>query len=144
MRILRRTLPTVLAALATMVLGLTPARALDDGGGRSVFALGAGNRALALGGAFGAVVDTGLIGLRLGNHSFVDTGLIGLGRLGPSLAPGGEQIQGAAYDRRESNPLIPAQPTNFAGMVDSQALDPEAARAITHHVHRQQAPRAKP
>jgi tetratricopeptide (TPR) repeat protein len=33
------------------------ARAQDDGGGRSVFAYGAGNRPLALGGAYGAIAD---------------------------------------------------------------------------------------
>jgi tetratricopeptide (TPR) repeat protein len=33
------------------------ARAMDDGGGRSVFATGAGNRALAMGGAFCALAD---------------------------------------------------------------------------------------
>ncbi|MEZ4388869.1 MAG: hypothetical protein R3D98_15095 [Candidatus Krumholzibacteriia bacterium] len=33
--------------------------AMDDGGGRSVFATGAGNRALAMGGAFAAVADDG-------------------------------------------------------------------------------------
>ncbi len=43
--------------LAALVLALAPAAAvgLDDGGGRSVFAYGAGNRALALGGAYVAV-----------------------------------------------------------------------------------------
>ncbi len=44
-----------------LVLGLAvlprAAGALDDGGGRSVFAYGAGNRALALGGAYVAVAD---------------------------------------------------------------------------------------
>ena len=88
MRILRRTLPTVLAALATMVLGLTPARALDDGGGRSVFALGAGNRALALGGAFGAVADdasaslwnpAGLARLDRRQFQMTHTSLFGMG-----------------------------------------------------------------
>ncbi len=44
-----------------VLLGLnglaTEAPALEDGGGRSVFAYGAGNRALALGGAYAAVAD---------------------------------------------------------------------------------------
>jgi tetratricopeptide (TPR) repeat protein len=45
-------------AIGTFVLGLKPALgAEDDGGGRSMFALGAGNRALGLGGAFGALSD---------------------------------------------------------------------------------------
>ncbi len=40
-----------------MLLGTTGARALDDGGGRSVFARGAGERALALGGTYVAIAD---------------------------------------------------------------------------------------
>ncbi len=47
--------------LAGVALGVgalaVPAMALDDGGGRSVFATGAGNRALGLGGAYVAVAD---------------------------------------------------------------------------------------
>ncbi len=39
------------------LLASSPVRAADDGGGRSVFATGAGNRALALGGAYAAVAD---------------------------------------------------------------------------------------
>lgn len=46
----------LLALALAMSLPLT-ALALDDGGGRSVFATGAGNRALAMGGAFAAVAD---------------------------------------------------------------------------------------
>ncbi|MBD3222559.1 hypothetical protein GF314_15095 [bacterium] len=42
---------------AAMLLAATAANGLDDGGGRSVFATGAGNRALALGGAYTAVAD---------------------------------------------------------------------------------------
>ena len=43
----------VLAALASAPV----ARAADDGGTRSIFASGAGNRALALGGAFVGLAD---------------------------------------------------------------------------------------
>ncbi|MCB1151120.1 hypothetical protein KDK88_06200, partial [bacterium] len=46
-----------LAALLLLTLLAAPVRAADDGGLRSVFALGAGNRALALGGAYAAVAD---------------------------------------------------------------------------------------
>jgi len=46
------------ALIAAVILGtVMPAAAVDDGGGRSVFATGAGNRALAMGGAFAAVAD---------------------------------------------------------------------------------------
>jgi tetratricopeptide (TPR) repeat protein len=47
-------------AIAALILALAfpvTARADDDGGGRSVFAYGAGNRALALGGAYAAISD---------------------------------------------------------------------------------------
>jgi len=46
----------VLLAVALAWAG-GPAHAADDGGGRSVFAYGAGNRALALGGAYAAVAN---------------------------------------------------------------------------------------
>ncbi len=46
-----------LVTLITLALGSHLALALEDGGGRSVFARGAGERALALGGAFGAIAD---------------------------------------------------------------------------------------
>ena len=49
-------LPSILVALTVMC---STSLALDDGGGRSVFATGAGNRALALGGAYVAVADDG-------------------------------------------------------------------------------------
>jgi len=42
--------------LVVMIAGV-PAHAVDDGGARSVFAYGAGNRALGLGGAYGAIAD---------------------------------------------------------------------------------------
>src|SRR5262245_3289124 len=44
-------------ALALTLLVAPPAWAAEDGGTRSVFAFGAGNRALALGGAFTALAD---------------------------------------------------------------------------------------
>ncbi len=46
-----------LIVLAALLAATAPAWAMDDGGGRSVFATGAGNRALAMGGAFAAVAD---------------------------------------------------------------------------------------
>lgn len=42
---------------ACLLLAASAALALDDGGGRSVFATGAGNRALGLGGAYCAIAD---------------------------------------------------------------------------------------
>jgi tetratricopeptide (TPR) repeat protein len=54
----RHTLQAVfLVTLITLTLASHLALALDDGGGRSVFARGAGERALAMGGAFGAIAD---------------------------------------------------------------------------------------
>jgi len=47
----------LVAVFTTMTGGSVPAWSMDDGGGRSVFAYGAGNRALALGGAYAAVAD---------------------------------------------------------------------------------------
>jgi tetratricopeptide (TPR) repeat protein len=44
-------------ALCFSILPWAPARAADDGGTQSVFATGAGNRALAMGGAFSATAD---------------------------------------------------------------------------------------
>ncbi len=49
--------PLMLLALLVLWLGSMPASAMDDGGGRSVFATGAGNRALSMGGAFAAVAN---------------------------------------------------------------------------------------
>lgn len=43
--------------LALILLPPSVAGALDDGGGRSVFAIGAGNRALGMGGAYCAIAD---------------------------------------------------------------------------------------
>lgn len=55
---MHRTLKTAgLMTLVLITLVTTPAGAVDDGGGRSVFARGAGERALALGGAYSAVAD---------------------------------------------------------------------------------------
>lgn len=55
MRSTRRIL-AVLAAAAALVAGAGPALS-QDGGARSVFAYGAGNRALSLGGAYGAIAN---------------------------------------------------------------------------------------
>lgn len=55
---IRIRLMPALAILAVLtVVPPAPLQGADDGGGRSVFATGAGNRALALGGAFTAVAD---------------------------------------------------------------------------------------
>ncbi len=55
---MRRTLKKAsLLASLILVLLAAPVQAVDDGGGRSVFARGAGERALAIGGAYGAVAD---------------------------------------------------------------------------------------
>jgi len=86
---MRRThiLACLLAALT--VLGAARARAeTQDGGLRSVFALGAGNRALALGGAYAAVADdasaalwnpAGLAQLERRHAGFTSTNLFGMG-----------------------------------------------------------------
>ena len=86
-------------AACLMFLAATGARALDDGGGRSVFARGAGERALALGGTYVAIADdpTAMIwnpaGLgTLDRTAFYasSTNLIGLGfneRLGAVALP---------------------------------------------------------
>ncbi len=60
MKTMRPSLPVCVASCLLVALALltaTAARAMDDGGGRSVFATGAGNRALGLGGAFCAIAD---------------------------------------------------------------------------------------
>lgn len=54
---MRRLAPTWIGCIMSLVVAASPAEALDDGGTRSVFAYGAGNRALALGGAFTAISD---------------------------------------------------------------------------------------
>jgi len=60
---LRPGLSAGLLLACCLVAAPTPGRADDDGGVRSVFATGAGNRALALGGAFAAVADDASAGL---------------------------------------------------------------------------------
>ena len=52
-----RHLVSVFAVGLICLASVLPARALDDGGGRSVFAYGAGERALAMGAAFVGVAD---------------------------------------------------------------------------------------
>jgi len=86
-------------AVCLLLLGSTGARALDDGGGRSVFARGAGERALALGGTYVAVADdptaviwnpAGLATLDRTAFYASSTNLIGLGfseRLGVAALP---------------------------------------------------------
>jgi tetratricopeptide (TPR) repeat protein len=54
---MHRTLQAAGLMTMMMILSFSSALAIDDGGGRSVFARGAGERALALGGAYGAVAD---------------------------------------------------------------------------------------
>lgn len=55
---MRRTMKTTgLLTILTLVILVNTAQAIDDGGGRSIFARGAGERALAIGGAYGAVAD---------------------------------------------------------------------------------------
>jgi len=80
-----------LSLLLACLISLSPslARALsDDGGLRSVFALGAGNRALAMGGAYGAIADdasaalwnpAGLAALDRRRFETSHTNLFGLG-----------------------------------------------------------------
>jgi tetratricopeptide (TPR) repeat protein len=86
---MRRTLRAA-GLLAIMILSLNaaPAAALDDGGGRSVFARGAGERALALGGAYAAVASdaeamiwnpAGLAGVQRKSVYASHSDLIGLG-----------------------------------------------------------------
>ena len=48
---------TVGLLMLALALGARATQAADDGGTRSVFDVGAGNRALALGGAFAAIAD---------------------------------------------------------------------------------------
>jgi len=86
---MRHTLKTAgLMTLLALSLITNPARALDDGGGRSVFARGAGERALALGGAYAAVANdpsamiwnpAGLARLQRKNLYASHSNLIGLG-----------------------------------------------------------------
>jgi tetratricopeptide (TPR) repeat protein len=68
--------PFVRVAIATLValaISARPAVADDDGGTRSVFATGAGNRALAMGGAYGAFADDASAALwNPGGLGFVD------------------------------------------------------------------------
>jgi tetratricopeptide (TPR) repeat protein len=52
-----RPILVLMAVLSVAAISAPPVDAADDGGTRSVFAYGAGNRALALGGAFVAVAD---------------------------------------------------------------------------------------
>lgn len=79
---------TAFLVLAAAALVAGPAWADDDGGGRSVFARGAGERALGLGGAYGAVAGgaqslfwnpAGLAGLERVAFEASHTNLIGLG-----------------------------------------------------------------
>ena len=53
----RRHMIRIVLGTAAFLWWTAPVAAMDDGGGRSVFATGAGNRALAMGGAFSAVAD---------------------------------------------------------------------------------------
>lgn len=86
---MHRTLKTTgLMTLVTVLLICGNAMAVDDGGGRSVFARGAGERALALGGAYSAVADdpgamiwnpAGLARLDRKNLYASHSSLIGLG-----------------------------------------------------------------
>src|SRR5688572_23150915 len=77
-------------ALVAAVLAMVPAmaRAVEDGGTQSVFAIGAGNRALGMGSAFVATADDasallwnpgGLGALRRGELQAVQTGDLGAG-----------------------------------------------------------------
>lgn len=79
---------TVALLLGLLMASAAPVRGSDDGGLRSVFALGAGNRALGLGGAYAAVADdasaalwnpAGLAGLTRPRIEFSSTNLIGMG-----------------------------------------------------------------
>lgn len=86
---MRRAHITVCLLTALTALGAAPAHAAtEDGGVRSVFALGAGNRAIALGGAFAAVADdasaalwnpAGLAQLERRHAAFTSTNLFGMG-----------------------------------------------------------------
>ena len=83
----RRALIPILAA-AWLVQAAPPARAAEDAGTQSVFAYGAGNRALAMGGAFVAAADdasatlwnpAGLGLAQRGEFEAVQSGDLGLG-----------------------------------------------------------------
>ncbi|MBU1072485.1 PorV/PorQ family protein, partial [bacterium] len=87
---MRRRGPVIVLLLAVLsVLAAAPAFALpDDGGVRSVFALGAGNRAIGLGGAYAAIADdasaalwnpAGLALLDRRHVEFTSTNLFGMG-----------------------------------------------------------------
>ncbi len=84
----RRTHIAAVLLLGSALLAAAPLRASDDGGLRSVFALGAGNRALGLGGAYAAVADdasaalwnpAGLAALKRRHVQFTGSNLIGMG-----------------------------------------------------------------
>ena len=84
----RRTHIAPFLALGLLLTAAVPVQASDDGGLRSVFALGAGNRALGLGGAYAAVADdagaalwnpAGLAGLDRRRIDFSGTNLVGMG-----------------------------------------------------------------
>ncbi|MCP4572175.1 MAG: PorV/PorQ family protein [bacterium] len=79
---------TAFLVLATVLIAAGTAPAADDGGGRSVFARGAGERALGLGGAYGAVTGgaqslfwnpAGLARVKRISFEASHTNLIGLG-----------------------------------------------------------------
>ncbi len=86
---MNRTLKTAfLMTIVALCVCAPPTFALDDGGGRSVFARGAGERALALGGAYVAVADdpggmiwnpAGLARIQRKNLYASHTNLIGMG-----------------------------------------------------------------
>jgi len=86
---MRRAPDTLLLLTLLMVAVVVPvAIASDDGGVRSVFALGAGNRAIGLGGAYVAIADdasaalwnpAGLAQLERRRAEFTSTNLIGMG-----------------------------------------------------------------
>jgi tetratricopeptide (TPR) repeat protein len=84
----RRGIIVLLLTVLTAVSAAPIAYASDDGGLRSVFALGAGNRAIALGGAYAALADdasaalwnpAGLAQLERRRIEFTSTNLIGMG-----------------------------------------------------------------
>src|SRR5690606_25080418 len=46
-------------------------------------------------------------------------------------------------DGSQSDPLVPAQPTDVSGGVDTETLDPKAPGSVADHVHRQQTSRTE-
>ena len=83
-----RRIPILLLAALACAAAAPAAAATDDGGLRSVFSLGAGNRALGLGGAYAAVADdasaalwnpAGLGQLERRRAEFTNTNLFGMG-----------------------------------------------------------------